>query len=96
MDDKMASLTININVAGRSYRMKIDEKEEEYVRAAANAINDKVNDFSGNYAFKDKQDLLAMVNITFASELLKLKKSGDNTSIIAIDKLQEIEALLSS
>ncbi len=92
----MASLTININVAGRSYRMKIDEKEEEYVRAAANAINDKVNDFSGNYAFKDKQDLLAMVNITFASELLKLKKSGDNTSIIAIDKLQEIEALLSS
>ena len=91
----MGKFAININVAGRSYRLKVDASEEEFVRAAATAINDKVNEFSGNYAFKDKQDLLAMVNITFATELTKLKKSTENSVAVNIDKLQEIDSLLS-
>ncbi len=91
----MGKFAININVAGRNYRLKVDASEEEYVRAAAAAINDKVNEFSGNYAFKDKQDLLAMASITFASELKKLNRSAENSVAVNIDKLQEIDNLLS-
>jgi len=91
----MGKFAININVAGRSYRLKVETSEEEYVRAAAAAINDKVNEFSGNYAFKDKQDLLAMVCITFATELTKLNKATENSVAVNIEKLQEIDNLLS-
>lgn len=92
----MAKFAININVAGRAYRLKVEESEEEYVRAAATAINDKINEFSGNYAFKDKQDLLAMASIMFASELTKLKKSTENNAVVAVEQLHEIDAILSS
>ncbi len=91
----MGKFAININVAGRSYRLKVEDTEEEYVRAAAASINDKISEFSGNYAFKDKQDLLAMVGITIATEFSKLKSSTENNAMVAIDKLQEIDKVLS-
>jgi len=91
----MGKFAININVAGRNYRLKVEASEEEYVRAAAAAINDKVNEFSGNYAFKDKQDLLAMSNIMFATELNKINKSKENSVDVTIDRLEEIDKILS-
>jgi len=92
----MGKFAININVAGRNYRLKVEEAEEEFVRAAATSINDKISEFSGNYAFKDKQDLLAMANIMFASELIKIKKSTENSAVVAVNKLQEIDNILSN
>lgn len=92
----MGKFAININVAGRNYRLKVDETEEEFVRAAATSINDKISEFSGNYAFKDKQDLLAMSNIMFASELIKLEKTTENSAVVAVEKLQELDKILSS
>lgn len=91
----MGKFAINISVAGRNYRLKVEDTEEEYVRAAATSINDKIGEFSGNYAFKDKQDLVAMVGITIATELAKLKSTTENNAIVAIDKLHEIDKILS-
>ncbi len=91
----MGKFTININVAGRNYRLKVEESEEEFVRAGAASINDKIGEFSGNYAFKDKQDLLAMVSIMFATELTKLKITNEDKVVVAIEKLQEIDSILS-
>jgi len=92
----MDKYVININIAGRTYRLKVDNEEEEHVRAAANAINKKVDDFSGSYAFKDKQDLLAMTVISFVSELMKLKSETKDSALISTDKLNEINDILSS
>ena len=92
----MGKFAININIAGRNYRLKVDNKEEEFVRAAAISINDKISKLSGSYAYKDKQDLLAMSNIMFASELLKLERNTDNSAIVGLEKLQEIDEILSS
>ena len=91
----MDKYVININIAGRSYRLKVDNKEEEFVRSAANDINKKIEEFSGSYAFKDKQDLLAMTVISFVSELTKLKSETKDNAIISIDKLNEIDEILS-
>jgi cell division protein ZapA len=91
----MEKYAINITLAGRSYRLKVSATEEEYVRAAANVINEKVNEFSGNYAFKDKQDLLAMAAITFATEFTKHRKLTENSGVMIEDKLHEINDILS-
>ena len=91
----MDKFAININIAGRSYRLKVDNEEEEHVRAAATAINKKIDEFSGNYAFKDKQDLLAMTAISFVSELMKNKSESETNAMISIDKLNEINEILS-
>ncbi len=92
----MGKFAININIAGRNYRLKVEATEEEDVRAAATSINDKISEFSGNYAFKDKQDLLAMSNIMFASELIKIKKTTESNAVVAVDKLLKIDEILSN
>ena len=61
-------IPVNIIIADRSYRLKIESADEEMVRKTANLINDKITEFRGQFAGKDMQDYLAMVLIWFATE----------------------------
>ncbi len=91
----MEEFAISVNIAGRAYRLFVEAKDEENVRKAAVLINNKVDEFAGNYAFKDKQDLLAMTALMNTSELLQSKTNNDTTSVTVFDKLKEIEVILS-
>ena len=91
----MEEFAISVNIAGRAYRLYVQAKDEENVRKAAVLINDKVNEFAGNYAFKDKQDLLAMTALMNTSELLQSKAKSDTMSVEVFDRLKEIEVVLS-
>jgi len=90
----MEEFAISVNIAGRAYRLYVEAKDEENVRKAAVLINDKVNEFAGNYAFKDKQDLLAMTALMNTSELLQTKTKSDTMSVAVFDKLKEIDGIL--
>lgn len=75
----MSSLGISVNIAGRTYRLTVEsEAEEEMIRKASSAINEKVKTFADNYSFKDQQDLLAMVSLEISSKLLS-KETIDNS-----------------
>jgi len=63
-------LKIKISIGGRVYPLSINsEAEEEGVRKAANKINALINKFEQNYAVSDKQDVLAMCALQFASQV---------------------------
>lgn len=70
-------LDINILVAGRPYKLKVEPGEEGLVRQVAKNINDKVQDYQQQFFSKDKQDFLAMIALQTGVELLKNKKSDD-------------------
>ena len=55
--------------------MKIDRSSEEYVRKAIKNVADRLKFYESNYAIKDKQDLLAMCLIEFAT---KIKSQSQN------------------
>lgn len=62
------SLKIKVTVAGRVYPLKVkNANEEEGMRKAAKHINNLVTKFEKNYAVSDKQDVLAMCALQFAS-----------------------------
>ena len=64
------SLKIKVTIAGRAYPIKVrNENEEEGMRKAANKINDLVTKFEKNYSVSDKQDVLAMCALQFASQV---------------------------
>jgi len=90
----MEEFAISVNIAGRTYRLYVEAKDEENVRKAAVLINDKVNEFASNYAFKDKQDLLAMTALMNTSELLQTKAQSDTMSVAVFEKLKEIDGIL--
>ena len=92
----MDKLSIKLHIANRIYPMKIERKSEEFIRNAIKQIEERLKFYEENYAIKDKQDLLAMCLIEYASKF----ESMSNKKVVEDDglseKLAEIEALLSS
>ena len=71
----MSDLSINVNIGGRTYPLKISRDEEEQIRKAVSEINNNIKDLQNNYAVKDMQDLLAMTVLQYASETVKVNNS---------------------
>ena len=92
----MDKLSIKLHIANRIYPMKIERKSEEFIRNSVKKIEERLKFYEENYAIKDKQDLLAMCLIEYASkfESVSNKKVVDDDGIS--EKLADIEALLSS
>ena len=91
----MEHIKISVNIADRPYRLKIDKKEEEVVRMATKSIEKRIKEYSENFAYQDKQDLLAMVALHFAenSQKLEIKKEYKDNELEK--KLNEIDTILS-
>jgi cell division protein ZapA len=87
-------LSIKLHIASRIYPMKIERDSEEYIRDAVKKIESRLKFYEENYAIKDKQDLLAMCLIEYASKF----ESINNKNIVKDDsfteRLNEIETLL--
>ena len=61
-------IPVNILIADRSYRLKIEAADEEMVRKTATLINDKITQFKTQFAGKDMKDYVSMVLLWFATE----------------------------
>ena len=92
----MDKLSIKLHIANRIYPMKIERKSEEFIRNSVKKIEERLKFYEENYEIKDKQDLLAMCLIEYASKF----ESVSNKKVVEDDglseKLAEIDALLSS
>ena len=91
----MPSLSITVNIADRPYRLKIEAGEEETVRKAVKSINEKVKAYADIYAYKDKQDLLAMVALQFSTFTVNHEVSAKLGNDQIIEKLNELDIILS-
>ena len=91
MDEK---LKIKISIADRVYPLTVDLSQEEGLRSASKKIDTMIKQFEENYAVRDKQDVLAMCALQFASQLeqKQIDKSTDNTE--TNERLQKINNLL--
>ena len=88
-------LKIKVTIAGRVYPINVkNENEEEGMRKAAKHISDLVTKFEKNYAVSDKQDVLAMCALQFASliEINAINKDQDMTEVT--EKINKLGALI--
>ena len=69
----MKDLSIKVNIAGRIYPLTVQQDEEENIRKATKAIEEMLKDYEQNYAVKDKQDLLAMCALQYATQKIELE-----------------------
>jgi len=88
-------LKIKVTIAGRVYPMRIkNENEEEGMRKAASKINELVTKFEKNYAVSDKQDVLAMCALQFASLIEINAINKDEDLIKATKKINKLSVLI--
>lgn len=86
-------IPINVVIGDRSYRIRIEAKDEQTVRSTVKIINDKIIEFKTQFAGKDMQDYIGMVVLWYATQQ---KAAGDQPqeSMVVSEKLNQIEALL--
>jgi len=92
----MKKIKVNVVIAGRTYPLHVNNtQEEEGMRKAAKAINELISKFEQNYAVADKQDVLAMCALQFASksEIATIKHNDEKDK--AIGKVKGLANLLS-
>lgn len=86
-------IPISALVGDRTYRIKIEQSDEEVVRRALKTINDKIIEFKTQFAGKDMQDYIAMVMIWFATEISSGNHKMENTDTLT-EQLGIIEKML--
>jgi cell division protein ZapA len=61
-------IPVTIVIGDRTYRLKINPRDEEVLRKTVKTISEKLIEFKTEFAGKDMQDYVAMVLIWFATE----------------------------
>jgi len=61
-------ISINVWLAGRSYRIRIRPEEESAVRKSVKLADEKIMDMRNHYAGRDDQDFIAMVLLMYAAD----------------------------
>jgi cell division protein ZapA len=89
-------LKIKISIADRVYPLTVDPSQEEGLRSASKKIDVMIKQFEQNYAVRDKQDVLAMCALQFASQLeqKQIEKTEDNQE--SLERLKKINDLLAT
>lgn len=62
-------LKIKLSIADRVYPLNIPPEQEEGLRKATKKIEAMIKQFENSYAVRDKQDVLAMCALQFATQV---------------------------
>ena len=89
MDGEM--ICINVELAQRTYRVNVRESERTVFEDASKMIDETIKGYEAKYAYKDKQDLLAMVLLQYVTAFIKQNRTlNDNNRTLT----ERLEAML--
>lgn len=84
------TLSIKIQIAGRSYPLKVTAEQRVLLEKAASAVNERLKEYEKAYGVRDLQDLLAMCALHMSAEQLGFQKN----QMLEEDKInKELQAL---
>lgn len=91
MDGK---LKIKISIADRVYPLTVDPAQEEGLRSASKKIDAMIKQFEESYAVRDKQDVLAMCALQFASQVEQKQINNAIDGEETIERMNKLNLLL--
>ena len=91
MEDK---LKIKLSIADRIYPLTVDLSQEEGLRSASKKIDAMIKQFEENYAVRDKQDVLAMCALQFASQVEQKQVNNSIDGTATLERLKKINDLV--
>ncbi|AUP81148.1 cell division protein ZapA [Flavivirga eckloniae] len=89
-------LKIKLSIANRVYPLTIEANQEEGLRRAAKNIEIMIKQFEQSYSVRDKQDVLAMCALQFASQEEQKSINKENVNEHVEEKLNALNDLLRS
>ena len=89
------NLKIKLSIADRVYPLTIDNSQEEGLRSASKKIDEMIKKFEQSYAVRDKQDVLAMCALQFASQVEQKNLDVIEIETSSLVRLQNLDKKLS-
>jgi cell division protein ZapA len=74
MAQNEGATSVNVTIAGRSFRMACGPGEEAHLEALASQIDERINQLRGAFGEIGDQRLTVMASITLADELAEARK----------------------
>ncbi len=96
MKSMSEKLKIKLSIANRVYPLSIEASQEEGLRKAAKSIDFMIKQFEQSYSVRDKQDVLAMCALQFASQVEQKSIDRESISEHVEEKLNVLNSLLQS
>ncbi len=87
-------LKIKLSIANRVYPLTISPNQEEGLRKAAKKIEAMIKQFEQSYSVRDKQDVLAMCALQFASQTEQKTIDKETVNEQVQEKLSALNDLL--
>ncbi len=72
------NISIQVQIANRTYAIKVNPEEEAGVQATAKFISERLDELQKNHGIKDPQDMLAMFALQYTAEQLKRKSKAES------------------
>ena len=88
------TLKIKLSIANRVYPLTIAPSQEEGLRLAAKKIEAMIKQFEQSYSVRDKQDVLAMCALQFASQVEQKALDKEYVSEHIEEKLNALNGML--
>ena len=85
---------INLSIADRVYPLTTTPEQEEGLRKATKKIGEMIKRFEKSYAVRDKQDVLAMCALQFATQVEQKKIDNTEDSQHIEEKLNKLNQML--
>ena len=91
----MQDLSIEVQIAGRTYPLRLKEQEADKACNAAELINQTLRTMEQRFGVRDMQDLFAMASLQLVTQLLDIDQQSEhfhtemNERITALDQLLE-------
>lgn len=89
-------ISINVWLAGRSYRIRISPDEEEGVRKAVKLADEQIAEMRSNYAGKDDQDFIAMCLLMYATDSVTQGTTNTHTLQVLKGMIRMIDEKLAT
>ena len=87
-------LKIKLTIADRVYPLSVAPEQEEVLRASAKKIEAMIKQLEQNYAVRDKQDVLAMCALQYATELEQHRKNEKESSAHNTATIDQLNSMI--
>lgn len=96
MGEKNETVNIQVQIADRSYPLKVLKGDEQKVEVAVDLVTRKLKEYQKLFVGMEKQDYMAMCLLNLAVEQQSLLQNHHLENSLLEDKMNQIEEVLSS
>ena len=87
-------IKIKVKIADRVYPLTIQPEQEEVIRSSVKKIDQMIKQLEESYAVRDKQDVLAMCSLQYATKLIQKDNSEDDRNKENLKNISNLNELI--